>query len=74
MGGGGEGAVASGAAVAKKIGAGFFSGMESVKVAPRPGTDWAERPALEATQGQNESLFSQLLYKCYFEEVASVGD
>ena len=34
MGGGGEGAVASGAAVVKKMGAGFFSGMESVKVAP----------------------------------------
>jgi len=38
MGGGGEGAVASGAAVVKKMGAGFFSGMESVKVAPRSGT------------------------------------
>ena len=29
---------------------------------------------LEATQGQNHSLFSQLPYKCYLEEVASVGD
>ncbi|KAJ1489500.1 hypothetical protein T484DRAFT_3480134 [Baffinella frigidus] len=36
MGGGGEGAAASVSAVSKKIGAGFFSGMESVKglVAP----------------------------------------
>ena len=30
--------------------------------------------ALEATQGQNDSSFSQLPYKCYLEEVASVGD
>jgi len=30
--------------------------------------------ALEATQGQNDSFFSQLPYKCYLEEVASVGD
>ena len=30
--------------------------------------------ALEATQGQNHSFFSQLPYKCYLEEVASVGD
>ena len=28
--------------------------------------------ALEATQGQNDSFFSQLPYKCYLEEVASV--
>jgi len=31
-------------------------------------------PALEATQGQNDSFFSRLPYKCYLEEVASVGD
>jgi len=31
-------------------------------------------PAFEATQGQNDSFFSQLPYKCYFEEVAFVGD
>jgi len=31
-------------------------------------------PALEATQGQHDSFFSQLPYKCYLEEVASVGD
>jgi len=30
--------------------------------------------ALEATQGQNDGFFSQLPYKCYLEEVASVGD
>jgi len=29
---------------------------------------------LEATQGQIDSFFSQLPYKCYLEEVASVGD
>jgi len=29
---------------------------------------------LEATQGQNDSFVSQLPYKCYLEEVASVGD
>ena len=28
---------------------------------------------LEATQGQIDGLFSQLPYKCYLEEVASVG-
>ena len=27
-----------------------------------------------ATQGQMDGFFSQLLYKCYLEEVASVGD
>ena len=30
--------------------------------------------ALEATQGQIDSFFSQLPYKCHLEEVASVGD
>jgi len=30
--------------------------------------------ALEATQGQNDSFFNQLPYKCYLEEAASVGD
>jgi len=30
--------------------------------------------ALEATQGQMDGFFSQLPYKCYLEEVASVGD
>jgi len=29
---------------------------------------------LEATQGQMDGFFSQLPYKCYLEEVASVGD
>ena len=29
---------------------------------------------LEATQGQIDSFFSQNPYKCYLEEVASVGD
>jgi len=33
-----------------------------------------EGAALEATQGQMDSFFSQLPYKCYLEEVASVGD
>ena len=28
----------------------------------------------EATQGQNDGFFSQLQYKCYLEEAASVGD
>ena len=32
------------------------------------------RSALEATQGQNDSFFSQRPYKCYLEEEASVGD
>ena len=32
------------------------------------------RSALEATQGQIDSFFSQLPYKCYLKEVASVGD
>ena len=31
-------------------------------------------PALEATQGQMDGFFSQLPYKCYLEEVASVRD
>ena len=31
-------------------------------------------PALEATQGQIDGLCSQLPYKCYLFEVASVGD
>ena len=30
--------------------------------------------ALEAAQGQNDSFFSQLPYKCYLKEIASVGD
>jgi len=30
--------------------------------------------ALEASQGRNDSFFSQRPYKCYLEEVASVGD
>jgi len=30
--------------------------------------------ALEATQGQMGSFFSQLSHKCRLEEVASVGD
>ena len=34
----------------------------------------ARRSALEATQGQNDSFFSQLPYKGYLEDVASVGD
>ena len=29
---------------------------------------------LEATQGQIDGFFSQLPYKCYLEEFASVGD
>jgi hypothetical protein len=29
---------------------------------------------LEATQGEIDGSFSQLPYKCYLEEVASVGD
>ena len=35
--------------------------------------DWNPDTALEATHGQNDSFFSQLSYKCYLEEVASVG-
>jgi len=30
--------------------------------------------ALEATQGQMDGFLGQLPYKCYLEEVASVGD
>ena len=33
---------------------------------------WQTPPALEATQGQNDSFFSQLPYKCYLEELASL--
>ena len=32
------------------------------------------RPTLETTQGQTDGFFSQLLFKFYFTEVASVGD
>ena len=42
-----------------------------------PSVDCTRASALaarEATQGQNDSFFSQLPYKCYLEEVASVGD
>ena len=39
-----------------------------------PGGAGGTGPTLEATQGQNDSFFSQLPYKCYLEEVASVGD
>ena len=42
--------------------------LEPRRVIPEAST------ALEATQGQNDSFFSQLPYKCYLEEVASVGD
>ena len=31
-------------------------------------------PTLEATQGQMDGFFCQLLYKCHFEEVVSVRD
>ena len=31
-------------------------------------------PALEATQGPNDSFSIQLPYKCYLAEVAPVGD
>ena len=33
-----------------------------------------EGAALEATPGQRAGFFSQLPYKCYLPEVASVGD
>ena len=39
-----------------------------------PSSDLYGGAALEATQGQNDSFFSQLPYKCYLEEVASVRD
>ena len=32
------------------------------------------RAALEATKGGRDGFVSQLPYKCYLEEVASVGD
>ena len=32
------------------------------------------RAALEATQGQMDSSFSQLPSKCHLEQMASVGD
>jgi len=35
---------------------------------------WLCGAALEATQGQMDGFFSQIPYKCYLEEVASVGD
>ena len=45
------------------------------KIHPFPGASRAfSRAGLEATQEQNDSFFSQLPYKCYIEEVASVGD
>ena len=31
-------------------------------------------PALEEIQGQMDSILSHLPYKCYLEEVASMGD
>ena len=31
-------------------------------------------PTLETTQGQIDGFFSQLPFKCYLPEVASVGD
>jgi len=34
----------------------------------------AQVSTLETTQGQNDSFFSQLTYKCYQNRVASVGD
>ena len=47
--------------------------MRMVAVVPRRRTSGYEpHPALEATQGQRDSFFSQLPYKCYLEEVASV--
>jgi len=53
------------------------------KPASEPLTDYVAQPpkmplwpaaALEATQGQMDVYLSQLPYKCYLEEVASVGD
>jgi len=40
----------------------------------RPLDRTAPCPALEATQGQIDGLFSQLPYKCHQNQVASVGD
>ena len=46
--------------------------MELPSACPAVGGE--EAAALEATQGQNDSFFSQLPYKYYLEEVAAVGD
>ena len=35
---------------------------------------WVPQPTFETTQGQIDGIFSQLLFKCYLPEVASVGD
>ena len=40
----------------------------------RPGVRYKSSTALEATLGQMDGFFSQLPYKCYLEEVASVGN
>ena len=53
-------------------------GAPPAAAAPPPPGAPALRPevltALEATQGRMDGFFRQLPYKCYLEDVASVGD
>ena len=42
--------------------------------APTSSRAFSQHPTLETIQGQIDGLFSQLPYKCYLEDVASVGD
>ena len=52
----------------------------SLEAARSHGENWVDTgigasvPALEATQGQMDGFFGQLLYKCHLDEAASVGD
>ena len=52
----------------------------SVRAPPAASREQVRTPSrgsnttLETTQGQMIGFFSQLLFKCYLEEVASVGD
>jgi len=54
--------------------AGHTSRVFCTAFSPRCVAHLRTEPALEATQGQNDRFLSQLPYKCYLEEVASVGD
>ena len=71
------GSVTKGISSAMRGGAGVeYTPRSAAFVAGAPSWETLknEVTALEATQRQNDSFFSQLPYKCYLEEVASVGD
>jgi len=50
----------------------FFTGLHPGRV--RRGRRRNRAHALEETQGQNDSFFSQHPHQCYLEEVVSAGD